>query len=183
MNIYVNSLSWRRLQAKGLGVSCSYAFTSEHMQVFIATKAHLKKKKKKKKDLTIKWKWVTCKLKYWSDACGFLFKASAAALAINGSLEKYTPMLTKSNRQATTDWPTSSYMKKAAKPHVFLLIGIALFQRSLFCQQRPRFPKAAPWEFAGHWQAATSPCNNILKSASITAHAIVPSDLEWFKYS
>lgn len=65
-----------------------------------------------KKDLKLKWKWVTYKCKYWSDARGFLFKASAAFLGINGSLEKHIPMFIKSNKQATVDRLVLSYIKK-----------------------------------------------------------------------
>lgn len=76
-------------------MSFSYVFTSEYMQAFIANKPH---KNKKKRRLKIKLKWVTWKFKYWSDICGFPFKASAAFLGINGSLEKSTSLFIKGNR-------------------------------------------------------------------------------------
>lgn len=93
---------------------------------------------------------------------------------------KITPILIMSNRQATVDQLAPSYMGKKQSLLSFTDWCQPLWEETSVSKgQGFQRPVAA----AGPTQAAASPGKNIHQSASIIIHAIVPSDLEWFKYS
>lgn len=112
----------------------------------------------------------------------FFFKASAAFLDINGSLEKSTSLLIKGNRWATPDPLAPSYIKKQQS----LLSSTAWYQdlwEDTALPAKAKISQRSTRAGTGPSQAAASPRTSTLHSASITTAAVVPSDLEWFKHS